>query len=121
MKEILESVAVKAANGWQRAGSKFDFEVFAMPGRQCDGACALGLLNDDRRAETPAPAFYKSARGAERARRLRNGLELCLAAVPLNMTIVDSVMFLVILAGFGLGLAYFGVGFSAIRGSKRQR
>jgi len=32
MKEILESVAVKAANGWQRAGSKFDFEVFAMPG-----------------------------------------------------------------------------------------
>jgi len=37
------------------------------------------------------------------------------------MTIVDSVMFLVILAGFGLGLAYFGVGFSAIRGSKRQR
>ena len=32
MKEILESVAARAANGWQRAGSKFDFEVFAMPG-----------------------------------------------------------------------------------------
>jgi len=31
MKEILESVAARAANGWQRAGSKFDFEVFAMP------------------------------------------------------------------------------------------
>src|ERR1700722_11662818 len=30
--KILESVAARAANGWQRAGSKFDFEVFAMPG-----------------------------------------------------------------------------------------
>jgi hypothetical protein len=29
---ILESVAARAANGWQRAGSKFDFQVFAMPG-----------------------------------------------------------------------------------------
>jgi hypothetical protein len=29
---ILESVAARAANGWQRAGAKFDFEVFAMPG-----------------------------------------------------------------------------------------
>jgi hypothetical protein len=32
MKEILESVAGRAANGWQRAGSKFDFEVLALPG-----------------------------------------------------------------------------------------
>jgi hypothetical protein len=32
MKDLLESVAVRAANGWQRAGAKFDFEVFAMPG-----------------------------------------------------------------------------------------
>jgi hypothetical protein len=32
MKGILESVAARAADGWQRAGSKFDFEVFAMPG-----------------------------------------------------------------------------------------
>ena len=32
MKGILESVAAKAATGWQRAGSKFDFEVFALPG-----------------------------------------------------------------------------------------
>jgi hypothetical protein len=32
MKGILESVAARAANGWERAGSKFDFEVFAMPG-----------------------------------------------------------------------------------------
>jgi hypothetical protein len=32
MKEILESVAARATNGWQRAGAKFDFEVFAMPG-----------------------------------------------------------------------------------------
>ncbi|HEY2465937.1 MAG TPA: hypothetical protein VGI32_17890 [Steroidobacteraceae bacterium] len=32
MKTILESVAARAANGWQRAGAKFDFEVFAMPG-----------------------------------------------------------------------------------------
>jgi hypothetical protein len=32
MNAILESVAARAANGWQRAGAKFDFEVFAMPG-----------------------------------------------------------------------------------------
>lgn len=32
MKAILESVAARAANGWQRAGAKFDFEVLAMPG-----------------------------------------------------------------------------------------
>jgi hypothetical protein len=32
MKGILESVAARAANGWQQAGAKFDFEVFAMPG-----------------------------------------------------------------------------------------
>jgi hypothetical protein len=32
MRDILESVAARAANGWQRAGSKFDFEVLAMPG-----------------------------------------------------------------------------------------
>ena len=32
MRAILESVAARAANGWQRAGSKFDFDVFAMPG-----------------------------------------------------------------------------------------
>jgi hypothetical protein len=32
MKGILESVAASAANGWQRAGAKFDFQVFAMPG-----------------------------------------------------------------------------------------
>ena len=32
MNAILESVAARAANGWQRAGSKFDFEVLAMPG-----------------------------------------------------------------------------------------
>jgi hypothetical protein len=32
MKGILEAAAARAANGWQRAGAKFDFEVFAMPG-----------------------------------------------------------------------------------------
>lgn len=32
MKGILESVAARAANGWQRAGAKFDFEVLALPG-----------------------------------------------------------------------------------------
>jgi hypothetical protein len=31
------------------------------------------------------------------------------------MSISDSVLFLVIIAGFGLGLAYFGVGFSSRR------
>jgi hypothetical protein len=35
------------------------------------------------------------------------------------MSISDAFMFLVILAGFGVGLAYFGVGFS-IRRAKRQ-
>jgi hypothetical protein len=34
------------------------------------------------------------------------------------MSISDAFMFLVIFAGFGLGLAYFGVGFS--RRIKRQ-
>lgn len=34
------------------------------------------------------------------------------------MSISDALMFLVILAGFGLGLAYFGVGFS--RRTKRE-
>jgi hypothetical protein len=37
------------------------------------------------------------------------------------MSISDWIMFLVILAGFGLGLAYFGVGFSAIGETKRLR
>ncbi|HEY0745351.1 MAG TPA: hypothetical protein VGD63_01520 [Steroidobacteraceae bacterium] len=32
MKELIESVAAKAAGGLQNAGSKFDFEVFALPG-----------------------------------------------------------------------------------------
>jgi hypothetical protein len=37
------------------------------------------------------------------------------------MNIIDGFMFLVIFAGFGLGLAYFGVGFSTIRHARRQR
>jgi hypothetical protein len=37
------------------------------------------------------------------------------------MSISDSILFLVIFAGFGLGLAYFGVGFRAARRAKRQR
>jgi hypothetical protein len=32
LKEIFESVAAKAAGGLQNASSKFDFEVFALPG-----------------------------------------------------------------------------------------
>ena len=32
MNAILESVAARAANGWQLAGAKFDFDVLAMPG-----------------------------------------------------------------------------------------
>ena len=32
VKELFESVAARAAGGWQSAGSKFDFEVFALPG-----------------------------------------------------------------------------------------
>ena len=32
MKALIESVASRAAGGWQRAGAKFDFEVFALPG-----------------------------------------------------------------------------------------
>jgi hypothetical protein len=37
------------------------------------------------------------------------------------MTIIDWFMFMVIFAGMGLGIAYFGVGFSASRNTKRQR
>jgi hypothetical protein len=37
------------------------------------------------------------------------------------MTIVDLFMFLVIFAGMGLGIAYFGVGFSAGSNVRRQR
>jgi len=37
------------------------------------------------------------------------------------VTIIDWIMFLVILAGFGLGLAYFGVGFRASRQARRPR
>jgi hypothetical protein len=54
MKEILESVAARAANGWQRAGSKFDFEVFAMPGGSVMApalwvySVAVSLLRDSR-------------------------------------------------------------------------
>jgi hypothetical protein len=36
------------------------------------------------------------------------------------MSISDAFRFLVIFAGFGLGIAYFGVGFSIPR-AKRQR
>ena len=39
---------------------------------------------------------------------------------PLHMTIIDSLMFLVILAGFGQGMAYFGIGFRDSRAAKRQ-
>ena len=35
------------------------------------------------------------------------------------MTISDSILFLVIFAGFGLGVAYFGVGFRRRR-AKRE-
>jgi hypothetical protein len=54
MKAILESVAARAANGWQRAGSKFDFEVFAMPGGSVMApalwvySVAVSLLRDSR-------------------------------------------------------------------------
>jgi hypothetical protein len=41
--------------------------------------------------------------------------------MPLHMTIIDWFMFLVIFAGMGLGIAYFGVGFSTSRNTKRQR
>jgi hypothetical protein len=37
------------------------------------------------------------------------------------MSISDSILFLLIFAGFGLGLAYFGVGFRASREARRQR
>src|ERR1700735_718367 len=40
---ILESVAARAVNGWQRAGSKFDFEVFAKPGGRVIGAALWGF------------------------------------------------------------------------------
>jgi hypothetical protein len=72
-------------------------------GRQRDGSRALGLFNGGERAETAEAAFRYHA------------------GVPLHMTIVDLFMFLVIFAGMALGIAYFGVGFSADRNVKRQR
>ena len=76
---ILESVAARAANGWQRAGSKFDFEVFAMPGgsvmapalwiySMVSSALTRGATDSKRPAQDPNVA--KSApetTGAERA------------------------------------------------------
>ena len=32
MKELFQTVAAKAAGGWQHAGANFDFEVVALPG-----------------------------------------------------------------------------------------
>ena len=32
MKELVQSVVARVAGGWQFAGAKFDFEVFALPG-----------------------------------------------------------------------------------------
>jgi hypothetical protein len=54
MKAILESVAAKAATGWQRAGSKFDFDVLALPGGSVMApalwvySVAVSLLRDSR-------------------------------------------------------------------------
>jgi hypothetical protein len=54
MKAILESVAAKAATGWQRAGSKYDFDVFALPGGSVMApalwvySVAVSLLRDSR-------------------------------------------------------------------------
>jgi hypothetical protein len=36
------------------------------------------------------------------------------------MSIIDWFMFLVIFAGFGLGIAYFGVGFSGRRRGRQR-
>jgi hypothetical protein len=63
----------------------------------------VGIFNGRERAETPEAACY------------------VYVAVSLHMTIIDLFMFLVIFAGIGLGIAYFGVGFSASRNVKRQR
>jgi hypothetical protein len=73
-------------------------------GRQCDGARALDLFHGEQCAHAWDDGFEASGAGFE---------------VPLPMSISDSILFLVIVAGFGLGLAYFGVGFSSRR-SKRE-
>jgi hypothetical protein len=44
-----------------------------------------------------------------------------MARGPTDMTLSDALMFLVIFAGFGLCLAYFGEGYRAIRQARRQR
>src|ERR1700679_1183747 len=59
---ILESVAARAANGWQRAGSKFDFEVLAMPGGNvmAPALCAYSMMESalkrPSQSSTVAPA-----------------------------------------------------------------
>ncbi len=59
MNAILESVAARAANGWQRAGAKFDFEVLAMPG-----------------GSVMAPALWVYSMVSERAEAPRAGIPL---------------------------------------------
>ena len=76
MKAILESVAARAANGWQRAGSKFDFEVLAMPGGSVMApalwaysmvADALKRPSRDSAKQLPAPSGEASKQSQDSA------------------------------------------------------
>jgi hypothetical protein len=95
------NIGIRGREGgqWLATGRReVRFRSACHAGRQRAGARALGLFDDLER--TQATRF---------------------AAVPLHMTISDLVMFLVIFAGFGLCLAYFGAGFRAIRAARRRR
>jgi hypothetical protein len=82
--------------------------------RQRDGARTLGLLNGGERAEAPETEIHWHAID-------HCCVGLCLAAVSLHMTFSDLIMFLVIFAGVGLCLAFFGEGYRALRNARRQR
>jgi len=76
MKEIFETVAARAANGWQRAGTKFDFEVFAMPGGSVMAPAlwaysmvvdALKRPSQDTAKQLPAPSGEASGQSQDPA------------------------------------------------------
>ncbi len=73
MNAILESVAARAANGWQRAGAKFDFEVLAMPGGSVMApalwvySMVSGALKRPAQNSATAPQSAPDAAGEQRA------------------------------------------------------
>lgn len=75
MNAILESVAARAANGWQRAGTKFDFEVFAMPGGSviAPALWVYSLVSSALKRPAQDSAVTQSAPDVARAERAPRG------------------------------------------------